>query len=67
MEAEDTLATIIDFSLSRAEVEGQLIYNNLAEDPAVFQVSQIQILDDSHCHICMSRIFSKIFYSGEGC
>ena len=40
MESEDTLATIIDFSLSRAEVEGQLIFNNLSEDPAVFQVCQ---------------------------
>ena len=39
VESEDTLATIIDFSLSRAEVEGKLIFNNLAEDPAVFQVS----------------------------
>jgi len=37
VESEETLATIIDFSLSRAEVEGQLIFNNLAEDPAVFQ------------------------------
>ena len=40
MESEDTLATIIDFSLSRAEVEGKLIFNNLSEDPAVFQVCQ---------------------------
>ena len=40
VESEETLATIIDFSLSRAEVEGQLIFNNLAEDPAVFQVSE---------------------------
>ena len=34
---EGVVATIIDFSLSRAVVDGQLIYNNLAEDPSVFQ------------------------------
>ena len=56
VESEDTLATIIDFSLSRAEVEGKLIFNNLAEDPAVFQVSdQMQIF------------FCIIFFPGEGC
>ena len=37
-DTDGVLATIIDFSLSRAEVGGQVIYNNLAEDPSIFQV-----------------------------
>ncbi len=36
VETKGVHATIIDFSLSRAVVDGQHIFNNLAEDPSIF-------------------------------
>ena len=39
MEPEGVHTTIIDFSLSRAEVRGDVIYNNLAEDPSIFEAN----------------------------
>ena len=37
VETGGVLTTIIDFSLSRAELNEKLIFNNLAEDPSIFQ------------------------------
>ena len=37
VETRGVVTSVIDFSLSRAEIEEKLIYNNLAEDPSIFQ------------------------------